>query len=215
MKQFRHPKTFGYARVSTTGQNLARQLVALHEAGIPDADIFTDQKSGKDFDRPAWKRLLRKLRPGDLLVVTSLDRFGRNYAEMTAVWSELVRTRNVHIRVLDMPIVSQTLPGLTGQFIADIVLQLLSYVAQSERERIHERQMQGIAVAKARGVRFGRPITTAFPDNFADVAELEIRGKLSVREASRQLGLNRSTYHRYSRMMFADLIREVNEDGQR
>lgn len=205
---------YGYARVSTKEQNTARQLEAFKAERVDK--VIEEHGSGKDFEnRNEYQKLRRMLKSGDTLVVMSLDRFGRNYVEIIDEWRYLTKKKGVNIRVLDMPILSQTLPGLTGQFIADIVLQLLSYVAQSERERIHERQMQGIAVAKARGVRFGRPITTAFPDNFADVAELEIRGKLSVREASRQLGMNRSTYHRYSRMMFSDLIREVNEGDHR
>ena len=205
---------YGYARVSTKEQNTARQLEAFRAERVDK--VIEEHGSGKDFEnRHEYQKLRRMLKSGDTLVVMSLDRFGRNYVEIIDEWRYLTKKKGVLIRVLDMPILSQTVPGLTGQFIADIVLQLLSYVAQSERERIHERQMQGIAVAKARGVRFGRPITTAFPDNFADVAELEIRGKLSVREASRQLGMNRSTYHRYSRMMFADLIREVNEEDPR
>ena len=197
MKQFRQPKTFGYARVSTTGQNLARQLVALHEAGIPDADIFTDQKSGKDFDRPAWKRLLRKLRPGDLLVVTSLDRFGRNYAEMTAVWSELVRTRNVHIRVLDMPILDTTVgQGLTAAFIGDLVLRVLSYVAETERAHIRQRQKEGIAAAKARGVHFGPP-RTVLPPEFSLLASRVQKSELSVRVAAQLCGIPKSTFYKY------------------
>ena len=205
---------YGYARVSTKEQNTARQLEAFKAERVDK--VIEEHGSGKDFEnRNEYQKLRRMLKSGDTLVVMSLDRFGRNYVEIIDEWRYLTKKKGVNIRVLDMPILSQTLSGLTGQFIADIVLQLLSYVAQSERERIHERQMQGIAVAKARGVRFGRPITTAFPDNFADVAELEIRGKLSVREASRQLGMNRSTYHRYTRIMFADLIREVNEGDHR
>ena len=195
MKQFRHPKTFGYARVSTTGQNLARQLVALHEAGIPDADIFTDQKSGKDFDRPAWKRLLRKLRPGDLLVVTSLDRFGRNYAEMTAVWSELVRTRNVQIRVLDMPILDTTVgQGLTAAFIGDLVLRVLSYVAETERAHIRQRQKEGIAAAKARGVKFGRP-PLPLPENFYEVHRRWRNKELTLRQAAEACGMPAGTFY--------------------
>ena len=205
---------YGYARVSTKEQNTARQLEAFKAEHVDR--VIEEHGSGKDFEnRAEYQKLRRMLKSGDTLVVMSLDRFGRNYVEIIDEWRYLTKKKGVLIRVLDMPILSQTVPGLTGQFIADIVLQLLSYVAQSERERIHERQMQGIAAAKARGVRFGRPMSTVFPANFAEVAELEIRGKLSVREASRQLGLNRSTYHRYSRMMFSDLIREVNEDGQR
>lgn len=205
---------YGYARVSTKEQNTARQLEAFKAENVDK--VIEEHGSGKDFEnRAEYQKLRRILKSGDTLVVMSLDRFGRNYNEIIDEWRYLTKKKGVNIRVLDMPILSQTVPGLTGQFIADIVLQLLSYVAQSERERIHERQAQGIAAAKARGVRFGRPITTDFPPDFAEVAELEIRGKLSVREAARRAGLNRSTYHRYSRMMFADLIREVNEeDGE-
>lgn len=204
---------YGYARVSTKEQNTARQLEAFKAEHVDR--VIEEHGSGKDFEnRAEYQKLRRMLKSGDTLVVMSLDRFGRNYNEIIDEWRHLTKRKGVLIRVLDMPILSQTVPGLTGQFIADIVLQLLSYVAQSERERIHERQMQGIAAAKARGVRFGRPMTIAFPANFAEVAELEIRGKLSVREAARQLGLNRSTYHRYSRMMFTDLVREVNEEDE-
>jgi len=198
MKNENHtPKTYGYARVSTTGQNLDRQLVILHEAGIPDADIFTDKKSGKDFDRPAWKKLMRRIRPGDILVVTSLDRFGRNYQEMTAVWSELVRTRNIHIRVLDMPILDTTVGhGLTAAFIGDLVLRVLSYVAETERAHIRQRQREGIAAAKARGVKFGRP-KVLLPDSFHDYVRQVMVHKISVRDAARLCNLPRSTFYRY------------------
>lgn len=204
---------YGYARVSTKEQNTARQLEAFKAEHVDR--VVEEHGSGKDFEnRAEYQKLRRMLKSGDTLVVMSLDRFGRNYVEIIDEWRYLTKKKGVLIRVLDMPILSQTVPGLTGQFIADIVLQLLSYVAQSERERIHERQMQGIAAAKARGVRFGRPMSTEFPSNFAEVAELEIRGKLTVRAAARELGMNRNTYHRYSRKMFADLVREVNEEDE-
>ena len=204
---------YGYARVSTKEQNTARQLEAFKAEHVDR--VVEEHGSGKDFEnRAEYQKLRRMLKSGDTLVVMSLDRFGRNYVEIIDEWRYLTKKKGVLIRVLDMPILSQTVPGLTGQFIADIVLQLLSYVAQSERERIHERQMQGIAAAKARGVRFGRPISTVFPANFAEVAELEIRGKLTVRAAARELGMNRNTYHRYSRKMFAALVREVNEEDE-
>ena len=205
---------YGYARVSTKEQNTARQLEAFKAEHVDR--VIEEHGSGKDFEnRAEYQKLRRMLKSGDTLVVMSRDRFGRNYVEIIDEWRYLTKKKGVLIRVLDMPILSQAVPGLTGQFIADIVLQLLSYVAQSERERIHERQMQGIAAAKARGVRFGRPMSTEFPANFAEVAELEIRGKLTVRAAARELGMNRNTYHRYSRKMFADLIREVNEEDPR
>ena len=196
MTQDRQPKTYGYARVSTIGQNLARQLDSLHAQGIPDADIFTDQKSGKDFDRPAWKRLLQRLRPGDILVVTSLDRFGRNYAEMTDIWGELVRTRNAHIRVLDMPILDTTIgQGLTAAFIGDLVLRVLSYVAETERTHIKQRQREGIAAAKLRGVKFGRP-ACVLPANIQDVLTAISDQRLSIRAASKQTGVSRTTLWR-------------------
>ena len=196
MTQDRQPKTYGYARVSTIGQNLARQLDSLHAQGIPDADIFTDQKSGKDFDRPAWKRLLRRLRPGDILVVTSLDRFGRNYAEMTDIWGELVRTRNVHIRVLDMPILDTTIgQGLTAAFIGDLVLRVLSYVAETERTHIKQRQREGIAAAKLRGVKFGRP-ACVLPSNIQDILKDISAHKLSIRAGASLCGISRTTIWR-------------------
>ena len=196
MTQDRQPKTYGYARVSTIGQNLDRQLDSLHAQGIPDADIFTDQKSGKDFDRPAWKRLLRRLRPGDILVVTSLDRFGRNYAEMTDIWGELVRTRNVHIRVLDMPILDTTIgQGLTAAFIGDLVLRVLSYVAETERTHIKQRQREGIAAAKLRGVKFGRP-ACVLPSNIQDILKDISAHRLSIRAGASLCGISRTTIWR-------------------
>lgn len=196
MNQHRQPKIYGYARVSTTGQNLARQLVSLHELGIPDSNIFTDQKSGKDFDRPAWKRLLRRLRPGDILVVTSLDRFGRNYVEMTKVWGELVRTRNIHIRVLDMPILDTTIgQGLTAAFIGDLVLRVLSYVAETERAHIRQRQKEGIAAAKSRGVKFGRP-SCVLPCNLDEVLNKVSTRQISLRTAAQLCNVSRTTIWR-------------------
>ncbi len=206
MTHSKEPKTYGYARVSTTGQNLDRQLISLHEAGIDDANIFTDQKSGKDFDRPAWKKLLKRLRPGDLLVVTSLDRFGRNYAEMTAVWGELVRTRNIHIRVLDMPILDTTVgQGLTAAFIGDLVLRVLSYVAETERANIRERQREGIAAAKARGVRFGRPHLTP-PSNLSEVLAKVARHEISTRTAAKLCNMSKTSLWRLSRDFVASEV---------
>ena len=151
--------TYGYARVSSADQNEARQIVALTDAGIDRSNIFIDHMSGKDFNRPAWRRVRRTLRENDTLVIQSLDRLGRNYDEMLSEWRYLVHKRKANIRVLDMPILdtSNKTNGLIGQVIAEIVLQLLSFVAENERRNIRERQRQGIAAAKARGVRFGRP----------------------------------------------------------
>lgn len=197
-------KTYGYARVSTMGQNLDRQFDLLHEAGIDDADIFADKVSGKDFERPAWKKLMRRLSPGDVLVVTSLDRFGRKYDEMTSVWGELVHTRNIHIRVLDMPILDTTIgQGLTAAFIGDLVLRVLSYVAETERAHIRQRQREGIAAAKSRGVRFGRP-PIQLPPEFAECVRLVQTHKLSVRAASKRCLLPRSTFYRYMKTMIGN-----------
>ena len=146
---------YGYVRVSSADQNEARQLIALRDAGVPDGNIFTDRRSGKDFNRPAWQRVKRRLHEGDVLVLQSLDRLGRNYAEMLEEWRYIVRRKKADIRVLDMPILDTTdkTRGLIGDFIAEIVLQLLSFVAENERRCIHERQRQGIAAAKARGAK--------------------------------------------------------------
>lgn len=162
-------KRYGYVRVSSKDQNEARQMVALRKEGIDEADVFIDKKSGKDFERPAYRKLLRKLRPGDLLVIKSIDRLGRNYDEIIRQWQFLTRDKEVDIMVLDMPLLD-TRQGkdLLGTFISDLVLQILSYVAENEREVIHQRQAEGIAAAKAKGVRFGRP-ERPLPDNFAEV----------------------------------------------
>ena len=188
--------TYGYARVSTTGQNLARQMDGLHAAGITDAQIFADKMSGKDFERPEWQSLIRKAKAGDLIVVTSLDRFGRNYDEMRETWHDLVKRRGVNIKVLDMPILDTTQSGgLTREFIGDLVLSVLSYVAAQERENIRKRQAEGIAAAKARGVRFGRK-PKVLPDSFIDdLAEIR-KGNATIRGTAAKYGCSRTTVWR-------------------
>ena len=190
--------TYGYARVSTTGQNLARQMDGLHAAGITDAQIFADKMSGKDFERPEWQSLVRKAKAGDLIVVTSLDRFGRNYDEMRETWHDLVKRRGVNIKVLDMPILDTTQSGgLTREFIGDLVLSVLSYVAAQERENIRKRQAEGIAAAKARGVRFGRPaVLTASQE--AEI-EHELRHGASMRDVAERFGCSRTSVWRIAR----------------
>ena len=190
--------TYGYARVSTTGQNLARQRDGLHAAGITDAQIFADKMSGKDFERPEWQSLIRKAKAGDLIVVTSLDRFGRNYDEMRETWHDLVKRRGVNIKVLDMPILDTTQSGgLTREFIGDLVLSVLSYVAAQERENIRKRQAEGIAAAKARGVRFGRPaVLTASQE--AEI-EHELRHGASMRDVAERFGCSRTSVWRIAR----------------
>ena len=196
MRHSHESHTYGYARVSTTGQNIARQVDALHAVGITDKFIFIDHKSGGDFDRPAWKKLMRKLRNNDVLVVTSLDRFGRNYEEMTAVWGELVKTRSIHVRVLDMPILDTTVgQGLTAAFIGDLVLRVLSYVAETERAHIRQRQKEGIAAAKARGVKFGRP-AHRLPDDYPEILVRVLKRNLSIRSAAALCGVSRTTIWR-------------------
>lgn len=150
-------KTYGYIRVSSRDQNEDRQRIAMREFGIPDGFIFMDKQSGKDFERPGYKRLMRKIKPADTLVIKSIDRLGRNYDEILEQWRLITKERQIAVVVLDMPLLD-TRQGrdLTGTLIADIVLQLLSYVAQTEREFIRQRQAEGIAAAKAKGVKFGR-----------------------------------------------------------
>lgn len=155
----RRNKTYGYARVSAKDQSLARQLDALHEFPVQEGMIYTDKASGKDFQRPAYQELIRTMRPGDVLVVKSIDRLGRNYDEILEEWRRITKTMECAVVVIDMPLLDTraTRSNVTGVFISDIVLQLLSYVAQVERDNIRQRQAEGIAAAQARGVRFGRP----------------------------------------------------------
>ena len=188
--------TFGYARVSSIDQNEDRQMIAMSELGIPSERVFTDKQSGKDFERSAYKSLLEDLKPGDLVFIKSIDRLGRNYDEIQNQWRILTKERHVDIAVIDMPLLD-TRQGkdLMGTLIADLVLTLLSFVAQNERENIRQRQAEGIAAAKARGVRFGRPIKKP-PENFcALVAQWEQR-KLALPALLEQTGLKVATFYR-------------------
>ncbi len=182
-------RTFGYIRVSTKDQHLNRQIDAMKEVGIPANHLYIDQQSGKDFNRPAYSRLVKSLRTGDLLVVKSIDRLGRNYDEIIEQWRMLTKERNVDIRVLDMPLLDTThAKDLLGTFIADLTLQVLSYCAHAERDNTRQRQKEGIASAKARGVRFGRP-KKELPYNI-DELYLEWRqGKLTGDELASQCGM--------------------------
>ena len=171
-----------------------RQLIALREFGLTDRAIFVDKQSGKDFDRPQYKKLLRKMKKDDLLYIKSIDRLGRNYAEILEQWRMLTKDKGIDIVVLDMPLLdTRRNRDLTGTLIADIVLQLLSYVAQTEREFIHQRQAEGIAAAKARGVKFGRP-RKALPEGFGEVKARWKRGELSARAAGRLLGVTHRSF---------------------
>lgn len=189
---------YGYARVSTREQNLDRQLDALEAFGVERRLVYADQASGKDFERPAYRRLMQSLGADDVLVVKSIDRLGRNYDEILDEWRAITHERGAAIVVLDIPLLDtrERPDGITGVFIADIMLQLLSYVAQVERENIRQRQAEGIAAAKARGVRFGRPRKMR-PPCFDDVCARYRDGVLSRAEAARVLGVSISTFDRW------------------
>ncbi len=191
-------KTYGYIRVSTKEQNEDRQRIAMREFGILDRHVFMDKQSGKDFERPGYKRLIKKLKPGDILVTKSIDRLGRNYEEILEQWRVITREKQALIVVLDMPLLD-TRQGrdLTGLLIADIVLQLLSYVAQTERELIRQRQAEGIAAAKERGVKFGRrPMER--PEEFYSACEKWRNGQLSARSAAASLHITHRTFLKWA-----------------
>ena len=185
---------YGYIRVSSTDQNEARQRLALAGQGIAEDCVYMDRVSGKDFARPQYQALLERLMPGDLLCITSIDRLGRNYQEIQNQWRALTRERQVDIRVLDMPLLdTRQSRDLLGTFIADLVLQILSFVAESERENIRRRQAEGIAAAKRNGVRFGhRP--KPLPANFPEVVALWKRGAITTTEAAARTCMARSTF---------------------
>ncbi len=192
---------YGYARVSTKEQNEQRQIVALEEFGLDRKQIFTDKQSGKDFERTNYRKLVRRLKEGDTLVVKSIDRLGRNYEEILEQWRIITKDKGAAIVVLDMPLLdTRRNRDLTGTLIADIVLQLLSYVAQTEREFIRQRQAEGIAVAKAQGVRFGRP-PLAQPKEFPAVHQAWLKKEISAREAARRLSVTHKTFLRWAQQL--------------
>jgi DNA invertase Pin-like site-specific DNA recombinase len=187
---------YGYARVSSADQNEDRQLLALQEAGIQAGNIYTDKLSGKDFARPAYQKLVSLLRPGDLLHIKSIDRLGRDYEEVQDQWRLLTRDKDIDIAVIDMPLLdTRAGKDLIGTFIADLVLQILSFVAQNERENIRQRQTEGIAAAKLRGVRFGRP-TKPLPDDFDELVRQWEKGELSIVEAVTVCKMGEATFYR-------------------
>lgn len=188
--------TYGYIRVSSTDQNEGRQLAALAEKNIPSGNLYIDRQSGADFNRPQYRRLVDRLRPGDLLFILSIDRLGRNYEEIQNQWRMLTKEKCVDICVIDMPLLD-TRQGrdLMGTFIADLTLQILSFAAQSERESIRKRQEQGIAAAKRRGVRFGRP-QSPLPEGFETIVFAWENGRITVGEAFKRCGMSESTFFR-------------------
>ncbi|MCL1806779.1 MAG: recombinase family protein [Oscillospiraceae bacterium] len=190
---------YGYVRVSTREQNEDRQLVAMQDFGVQEDKIFLDKQSGKDFKRPAYRRLLKMLKPEDTLVVKSIDRLGRDYEEILEQWRIITKERQAAVVVLDIPLLDtrQKERDLTGTLIADLVLQILSYVAQTEREFIRQRQAEGIAAAKAKGVRFGRPPAER-PALFQEVLEVWHRKEISAREAARRLNVSHTTFQAWA-----------------
>lgn len=190
---------YGYVRVSTREQNEGRQIIAMREFGVADSRIVLDKQSGKDFERPGYRRLVRKLKAGDTLVIKSIDRLGRNYDEILEQWRLLTKEKQVAIVVLDMPLLD-TRQGrdLTGGLIADIVLRLLSYVAQTERELNRQRQAEGIAAAKAKGIHFGRKFKDR-GENYETVMDAWNRYEISGRKAAIELGVAHGTFQRWSR----------------
>lgn len=187
---------YGYARVSSKDQNEDRQMVALVKAGIQKQNIFIDKQSGKDFKRNQYQKLLRKLRPDDLLYVKSIDRLGRNYEEIQEQWRILTKIKKIDIVVIDMPLLdTRRGKDLMGTFLSDIVLQVLSFVAENERMNIRQRQAEGIAAAKARGVKFGRPCKP-LPENFFTVLERWKNGEISGVAAAKECGMSSTTFRR-------------------
>ena len=194
---------YGYVRVSSTDQHEDRQMIAMDELKIPASQIFTDKVSGKDFERPAYKALTDILQQGDLLYIKSIDRLGRNYDEIQNQWRLLTKERGVDISVIDMPLLdTRNGRDLMGTFLADVVLQLLAFVAQNERETIRKRQAEGIAAAKARGVKFGRPAKKP-SENFTALVKLWERGKLPTKDLMAQTGFTETTLYRRLREMKA------------
>lgn len=190
---------YGYVRVSSKDQNEDRQVITMREMQVPDENIFIDKQSGKDFNRPQYKRLLRKVKPDDLIYIKSIDRLGRNYAEILDQWKVITKDKRVDLYVMDMPILdTRREKNLLGTFISDLVLALLSYVAENERTNIRQRQAEGIAAAKARGVHFGRR-PNPLPDNFYEVYQQWKMKRIPVSEAAKQCGMPQTTFFERAR----------------
>lgn len=187
---------YGYVRVSSSDQNEDRQIISMQEANVPNKNIFMDKQSGKDFNRPNYKKLLRKLKQGDILYIKSIDRLGRNYEEIQTQWRVITKEIGADVVVIDMPLLdTRRDKNLLGTFISDIVLQLLSFVAENERVNIRQRQAEGIRAAKKRGVRFGRP-TKDVPHNFDDIVSKWVRKEITVQEIMKMYNISESTFYR-------------------
>ena len=203
-------KTFGYCRVSSTDQKEDRQLEAMLDLGINERDIFVDKCSGKNFDRPQYQALKVQLREGDILVIKSIDRLGRNYKQICEEWREITREIKANIKVLDMPVLDTTrTEGLIGEVISDIVLQLLSYVAEQERAFIKQRQAEGIKLAKEKGKRLGKP-PIEYPENWDNVYKVWKSGAITAREAMKQLNLKPTSFYKLAKLYQNGSVAEKN-----
>ena len=190
---------YGYVRVSSIDQNEDRQMIAMSDNNVPKGNIYIDKQSGKDFERPQYKKLVKKLKAGDLLYILSIDRLGRNYEDIQKQWRILTKDIGIDICVIDMPLLdTRNGKDLMGTFIADLVLQILSFVAQNERENIKKRQAQGIAAAKAKGVKFGRP-EVSLPEDFDKIIKEWDKGKLSTEDVLKLCNISESTFYRRRR----------------
>ena len=186
---------YGYVRVSSRDQNEDRQVISMREMQVPEENIFIDKQSGKDFNRPQYKRLLKKVKEGDLIYIKSIDRLGRNYGEIQEQWKLITKDKRVDIYVIDMPILdTRREKNLLGTFISDLVLTLLSYVSENERVTIRQRQAEGIAAAKARGVHFGRT-PKPLPENFYEVYQQWKKKKITIDQAAKECGMPKSTFY--------------------
>ena len=202
--------TYGYIRVSTKEQNEDRQLIAMEERKIPLKNCYIDKQSGKDFNRPAYKKLLKKLKKGDLLIVKSIDRLGRNYKDIMEQWRIITKEKGADIKIIDMPLLDTTnCKDLLGTFISDIVLQLLSFVSENERDNIRKRQAEGIAAAKARGVRWGGKYKP-MPENFALLFEQWSRKEIKIDEFAHQCGVSQSTLFKRIKEYRQNLLSQPN-----
>lgn len=185
---------YGYVRVSTQCQNEDRQMIAMEEMDVPEENVYVDKQSGKDFNRPQYKRLMRQIKEGDVIYIKSIDRLGRNYDEILEQWRVITKVKKVDFVVIDMPILdTRRDKNLIGTLVSDIFLQVLSFVAENERTTIRQRQAEGIAAAKARGVRFGRA-PEPLPDNFHDIYQRWKRKELTIEQAAEQCGMAKSTF---------------------
>ena len=192
-------KTYGYMRVSTREQNEDRQRLAMQEYGVPEENLYLDKQSGKDFERPGYRTLVEKLREGDMLVIKSIDRLGRNYDEILEQWRYLTKDKRVCITVLDMPALDTGADrNLTRRLVAELMLQVLSYMAQQERDSIRQRQREGIEAAKLRGVRFG-PKTMELPERYPEMRDLWEKRRISANKAAKMLGVARNTFLKWVR----------------